>query len=272
MKLDIYQVDAFTREVFKGNPAAVVPLQGWLPSETMLAIAAENNLAETAFFVKEGEGYGLKWFTPEIEIDLCGHATLASAYVLWNVLGEQRDTLNFETKSGTLTVTREGDLMVMDFPSRPAQETDAPEGLSDALGAAPQKVLKSRDYLAIYDTEAEVLALRPDFRAISELGVHAVICTAKGDTADFVSRFFAPSVGVDEDPVTGSAHCTLIPYWADRLGKTELYAHQVSKRGGELFCELKGDRVRIAGNAVLYLKGEITFEETAAQTASAINC
>jgi PhzF family phenazine biosynthesis protein len=257
MKLDIYQVDAFTREIFKGNPAAVVPLEEWLPTKTMLAIAAENNLAETAFFVKAGGGYALKWFTPEVEMDLCGHATLASAYVLWQELGAEGETLNFETKSGTLTVTLEGELMVMDFPSRPAAETDAPDGLAEALGAVPQEVLKSRDFLAVYGSEAEVKALRPDFRAITELGVHAVIVTAPGDTSDFVSRFFAPSVGVDEDPVTGSAHCTLIPYWAERLDKNELYALQVSKRGGELFCELRGDRVKIAGNAVLYLKGEI---------------
>jgi len=181
--------------------------------------------------------------------------------VIWNELGFEGDEIAFDTpKSGTLTVTREGELMMLDFPSRPAEETDIPEGLADALGATPEKVLKSRDYLAVYDTESEVLALRPDFRAISELGVHAVIATAPGDQSDFVSRFFAPSVGVDEDPVTGSAHCTLIPYWAERLGKNELYARQVSKRGGELFCELRGDRVRIAGNAVLYLKGEIYVE------------
>jgi PhzF family phenazine biosynthesis protein len=268
MKLDIYQVDAFTRETFKGNPAAIVPLEEWLPSETMLAIAAENNLAETAFFVKEGNGYGLRWFTPEVEMDLCGHATLASAYVLWNELGESSDTLNFDTKSGTLTVTREGDLIEMDFPSRPGQEEEIPEGLAEALSAAPQKVFKARDYLAVYGTQAEVLALRPDFRAITELGIRTLIVTAPGDTADFVSRFFAPSVGIDEDPVTGSAHCTLIPYWAERLGKNELYAHQVSKRGGEIFCELKGDRVKIAGNAVLYLKGEIYVEPAGERSAA----
>jgi PhzF family phenazine biosynthesis protein len=261
MKLGIYQIDAFTREAFHGNPAAVVPLEEWLPAETMLSIAAENNLAETAFFVREGDRFELTWFTPEIEIDLCGHATLASAYVIWKELGFEGDEIRFETrKSGTLTVTREGDLMTLDFPSRPAEETDAPDGLAEALGGSPQKVLKSRDYLAIFDTEAEVLALRPDFKAITDLGVHAVIATAPGDTSDFVSRFFAPSVGVDEDPVTGSAHCTLIPYWAEQLGKNELYARQVSKRGGELFCELRGDRVRISGNAVLYLKGEIDVE------------
>jgi len=261
MKLRIFQVDAFTREAFHGNPAAVVPLEEWLSAEMMLNIAAENNLAETAFFVRRGDRFELTWFTPELEIDLCGHATLASAYVIWNELGFEGDEIAFDTpKSGTLTVTRGGELMTLDFPSRPAEETDIPEGLADALGATPEKVLKSRDYLAVYDTESEVLALRPDFRAISELGVHAVIATAPGDQSDFVSRFFAPSVGVDEDPVTGSAHCTLIPYWAEQLGKNELYARQVSKRGGELFCELRGDRVRIAGNAVLYLKGEIYVE------------
>jgi PhzF family phenazine biosynthesis protein len=265
MKLQIFQVDAFTREAFHGNPAAVVPLDEWLPAETMLAIAAENNLAETAFFVPKGDRFELTWFTPELEIDLCGHATLASAYVIWNELEFEGHEIAFETpKSGTLKVSREGELMTLDFPSRPAEETDIPEGLADALGAAPQKVLKSRDYLSVYNTESEVLALRPDFRAISELGVHAVIVTAPGDQSDFVSRFFAPSVGVDEDPVTGSAHCTLIPYWAEQLGKNELYAQQVSERGGELFCELRGDRVRIAGNAVLYLKGEI-YVETAGE-------
>lgn len=270
MKLEIFQVDAFTREAFHGNPAAVVPLEEWLPAETMLSIAAENNLAETAFFVKKDGRFELTWFTPELEIDLCGHATLASAYVIWNELGFEGDGIAFETpKSGTLLVTREGELMTLDFPSRPAEETDIPEGLGDALGAIPEKVLKSRDYLAVYNTESEVLALRPDFRAISELGVHAVIATAPGDQSDFVSRFFAPSVGVDEDPVTGSAHCTLVPYWAERLGKNELYARQVSKRGGELFCELRGDRVRIAGNAVLYLRGEIYVEAAGEKSLSA---
>jgi predicted PhzF superfamily epimerase YddE/YHI9 len=181
--------------------------------------------------------------------------------VIWNELVYDGDKIEFDTPtSGTRTVTRDGELMTLDVPSRPAEETDEPEGLARALGGSPQKVLKSRDYLAVFDTEAEVLALRPDFRAISALGVHAVIVTAPGDISDFVSRFFAPSVGVDEDPVTGSAHCTLIPYWAEQLGKTELYARQVSKRGGELFCKLEGDRVKIAGNAVLYLKGEIYVE------------
>lgn len=262
MKLDIFQVDAFTSELFHGNPAAVVPLRSWLPDETMLQIAAENNLAETAFFVKSGDVYELRWFTPEVEIDLCGHATLASAFVLAEVLKTEAGEISFKTKSGELTVSRDGERFVLDFPSRPATECGTPAGLVEALGAVPQKVLKSRDYLAVYDSQAEVAALKPDFRAIKELGVHAVIATAKGDDADFVSRFFAPAVGIDEDPVTGSAHCTLIPYWSGELGKTQMFARQISKRGGEIHCELVGDRVKIGGNAVLYLKGEIYVEAT----------
>ena len=270
MKLDIYQVDAFTSTPFHGNPAAVVPLDAWLPDGIMLEIAAENNLAETAFFVKRSDGdFDLRWFTPEIEMDLCGHATLASAFVLYDQLGYDQPQISFFTKSGELRVTRDGKKFVLDFPSRPAEKWDVPEGLSDALGGAPTQVLKSRDYLAVYESEADVLALDPDFRAIKELGVHAVIVTAPGDRSDFVSRFFAPSVGVDEDPVTGSAHCTLIPYWASRLGKNELFARQVSRRGGELYCELIGDRVRIGGEAVLYLRGEIFVEAAQSDTAAA---
>jgi PhzF family phenazine biosynthesis protein len=269
MKLEIFQVDAFTSKPFGGNPAAVVPLDAWLPDETMLAIAAENNLAETAFFVKEADGFGIKWFTPEIEMDLCGHATLASAFVLWGQLGFGGSQINFHTRSGLLTVEKQDDRLVLDFPSRPAVECNVPDGLAAALGGEPVKVLKSRDYLAVFENEADVLALVPDFRAIKELGVHAVIVTAAGDKSDFVSRFFAPSVGVDEDPVTGSAHCTLIPYWAERLGKTELFARQVSARGGELFCELHGDRVKIGGNATLYLKGEIYVETGSERSAGA---
>lgn len=260
MKLEIYQVDAFTSKPFHGNPAAVVPLEAWLPDETMLAIAAENNLAETAFFVKEGDGYELRWFTPEVEIDLCGHATVASGYVLYNELGYSGPEIKFRSKSGELRVSRDGERFVLDFPSRPAAECDIPDGLVEALGTAPTKILKSRDYLAIYKTEADILALKPDFRAIAGLGVHAVIVTAPGNRSDFVSRFFAPAVGIDEDPVTGSAHCTLTPYWAERLGKNTLFARQVSKRGGEVHCELAGDRVKLGGDAVLYLKGEIYVE------------
>lgn len=263
MKLSIFQIDAFTSKPFGGNPAAVVPLDSWLPDETMLAIAAENNLAETAFFVRESNGFGLRWFTPTVEMDLCGHATLATAFLVWTELGFTGDEIAFHTKSGELLVTRASDKFILDFPSRPATECEVPNGLAEALGVKPQEVLKSRDYLALFESEDDILALKPDFRAIADLGVHAVIVSAPGKTSDFVSRFFAPNVGVDEDPVTGSAHCTLIPYWAGRLGKNSLYARQVSNRGGELYCELVGDRVKIGGNAVLYLKGEIYVETSA---------
>lgn len=269
MNLQIFQIDAFSSKPFGGNPAAVVPLTEWLPAETMQAIALENNLAETAFFVREGNGFGLRWFTPSIEMDLCGHATLASGFVLFELLGETADILRFQTKSGGLTVTREGKRFVLDFPSRPGIAAEAPAALIDAIGSAPREILRSRDYMLVYDTEAEVRAIKPDFNALLNIDTHAVIVTAKGDDADFVSRFFAPEVGVPEDPVTGSAHCTLIPYWAEKLGKTELYARQVSARGGELFCELRGDRVKIGGEAALYLKGEICIDT--AQTEAATN-
>ena len=257
MRLQIFQVDAFSDRPFAGNPAAVVPLDSWLTDEVMLAIAAENNLAETAFFVKNEGGFDLKWFTPTVEMDLCGHATLATGFLLWKELGYSGDEIKFQTKSGELRVTREGERFVLDFPARPAEVCEAPAGLADALGGVPVEVRRSRDYLAVFESEKDVLALDPDFRAIKELGVHAVIVTAPGQSSDFVSRFFAPAVGVDEDPVTGSAHCTLIPYWAERLGKNDLFARQVSKRGGELYCELRADRVKIGGKAALYMKGDI---------------
>ena len=264
MNLEIFQVDAFTKEVFGGNPAAVCPLDAWLPDKTMQQIAAENNLAETAFFVKNGDGYDLRWFTPTVEMDLCGHATLASAHILYEVLGESSDVLKFQTRSGGLTVEKNDDLLVLDFPSRPAVECEMPDGLIEAIGKTPREVLKSRDYVMVYESEDDVRAIRPDFAAMLKipalkLPAHGVIVTAPGQDSDFVSRFFAPEVGVFEDPVTGSSHCTLIPYWAEKLGKTKLFARQVSARGGELFCELVGDRVKIGGNAVLYLKGEINI-------------
>ncbi len=257
MRLEIYQIDAFASRPFTGNPAAVVPLDAWLADDVMQAIAMENNLAETAFFVREGEGYGLRWFTPTVEMDLCGHATLASGYVIFEILGTDQTTLRFQTRSGELTVERKGERYVLDFPSRPGTVSDAPAGLIEAIGAEPKEILKSRDYMLVYENEADVLAIKPDFNSLMKIDTHAVIVTAKGDGSDFVSRFFAPEVGVPEDPVTGSAHCTLIPYWAEKLGKNELFARQVSERGGELYCELVGDRVKIGGNAVLYMKGEI---------------
>ena len=260
MKLQIYQVDAFSQVPFHGNPAAVVPLDSWPSDSVMQNIALENNLAETAYFVPNGNGYDLRWFTPTVEMDLCGHATLASAYVMFELLGTNDSVLRFQTKSGELTVEKEGDKYVLDFPSRPGVAADAPAGLIDAIGAEPREILKSRDYMLVYETEEEIKAIKPNFEALSKIETHAVIVTAKGDNSDFVSRFFAPEVGVNEDPVTGSAHCTLIPYWAEKLAKNELFARQVSSRGGELFCELRGDRVRIGGHAALYMKGEIYVE------------
>ena len=257
MNLSIFQIDAFTKKNFAGNPAAICPLPEWLPDDLMQKIAAENNLSETAFFVKKENLYELRWFTPTFEIDLCGHATLATAFVLFELLGETAEVLKFQTKSGLLEVGRQDDLLILDFPARPAEECEVPGNLVGAIGKTPMQVLKSRDYLMVYESEDEIRQITPDFAELLKTGAHAVIVTAKGTTCDFVSRFFAPEVGVFEDPVTGSAHCTLIPFWAEKLGKEKLFARQISARGGELFCELKNDRVKIGGNAVLYLKGEI---------------
>jgi PhzF family phenazine biosynthesis protein len=257
VKIPLYQVDAFTDSVFRGNPAAICPLNEWLSTETMQAIAAENNLSETAFFVKNGTAYHLRWFTPSVEVDLCGHATLASAHVLFHELGEQGDLIVFNTKSGELKVTRHGDFLALDFPSRPPVPAEPCPGLFEALGQRPTALLAARDYLAVYDSEDRVKSLRPDMEGLKRIDKFAVIVTAPGTDCDFVSRFFAPAKGVPEDPVTGSAHCTLIPYWAAQLGKNQLRARQISQRGGELLCELRNDRVHIAGRTALFLKGEI---------------
>jgi len=259
MTIPIYQADAFTDQLFGGNPAAICPLTEWLPAETMQKIATENNLAETAYFVKQGDGYGLRWFTPEFEIDLCGHATLASAHILFTELGYAEPTINFYTqKAGTLTVTKNGDKYTLDFPSRPPQPVKAPADLIESLGGkVPLEILKSRDYFLVYETEQDIRDMKPDFNLMGKVETVGVIVTAKGDTVDFVSRFFAPSAGINEDPVTGSAHCNLIPYWAAKLGKNELHAYQISSRKGELWCENKGERVLMSGKAVTYLKGEI---------------
>jgi PhzF family phenazine biosynthesis protein len=259
MRVPLYQVDAFADGPFTGNPAAVCPLDRWLPDPLMQAIAAENNLSETAFLVTEGEGWRLRWFTPTTEVELCGHATLASAYVIFNVLMPERQRVVFRTeKAGDLAVTREGDLLALDFPAWPPRPCLAPADLVAALGRQPAVVFAARDYLAVYDDPEDVAALAPDFSGLARLDRFAVIVTAPGKgEIDFVSRFFAPAQGVDEDPVTGSAHCTLIPYWAGRLGKTRLVARQLSRRGGSLHCTLDGDRVTIAGRAVLYLAGAI---------------
>lgn len=256
-KTPIYQVDAFTDHVFAGNPAAICPLDTWLPDDVMQAVAAENNLAETAFFVANGDAFDLRWFTPAAEVDLCGHATLASAHVLLNVIGTQDDEVRFDTRSGRLTVRRAGNGLEMDFPATPPEACDPLDAVVRAIGRTPVYCGRSANVLAIVETEDEVRDLKPDLAAVAELHPACLIVSAPGEKVDFVSRFFAPTYGIDEDPVTGSAHCTLVPYWADRLGKKALSARQISARGGDLVCEDRGDRVAISGQAVLYLTGEI---------------
>lgn len=261
-RVPFFQVDAFTTRLYHGNPAGVVVLDAFPTDDVMLAVAAENNLAETAFLVPAGPVSGpkwkIRWFTPVLEIDLCGHATLASAHVLWNHLGVKGSKLAFQSKSGPLGVEKSGDRIVLDFPSRPPAKVPITDMLCVALGRPPSELYKARDYLAVFDNKRDVHELRPDFHAMMRLDAK-VIVTAPAAGHDFVSRFFAPTAGVPEDPVTGSSHCTLIPYWADRLRKAKLTAHQVSPRGGELFCELKGKRVAIAGHAVTYLEGKIAL-------------
>jgi predicted PhzF superfamily epimerase YddE/YHI9 len=253
-----FHVDAFASQAFRGNPAGVCPLEEWLPDEILQAMAYEHHLAETAFFVSKAPGhYHLRWFTPETEVDLCGHATLATAHVLWNHLDFRDDQIDFETQSGPLRVTREKDLLALDFPSRPPRAATKPSWLGEAA-----LFLQARDAMIVLDTAEAVSAFRPDFKLLSQLDGLGVIVTAPGHEVDFVSRFFAPKAGVPEDPVTGSAHCTLIPYWAARLGKNRLHARQLSRRGGELFCALYGERVSIAGYAVTYFQGRITYPIT----------
>ena len=260
MPIPYYIVNAFTREPFGGNPAGVCPLDAWLPEATMQAIAKENGLSETAFFVKRESHYDLRWFTPAVEVDLCGHATLASAHVLWAHCGFGGTRLEFHTKSGPLFVTRRDSRYELDFPAQVGEAVPAPTGLARALGMEPLEVIATDDLLVVAQDAALVASLQPDFGALGRLDARGVIVTAAGTECDFVSRFFGPGVGVDEDPVTGSAHCKLVPYWAERLGKSELHARQISERGGELFCELRGERVVIAGHAVDYLHGELAVD------------
>jgi PhzF family phenazine biosynthesis protein len=260
MKIPIYQVDAFTSKVFSGNPAAICLLDAWIDDARLQSIAAENNLSETAFLVQTDNGFDLRWFTPVTEVALCGHATLASAFVLQVCRNWPEDTIRFQTrKSGQLVVTRRDDFFDMDFPARPARAQALPVGLNEALGVAPEKAFGStEDLMVVLSSEGAVRHVRPDFTALERIACRGIIVTAKGDRSDFVSRFFAPRVGVQEDPVTGSAHCVLIPHWATVLGKNDLHALQVSKRGGELFCKMAGERVIISGKAALYLEGTIT--------------
>ncbi|MBV8453391.1 MAG: PhzF family phenazine biosynthesis protein [Deltaproteobacteria bacterium] len=258
MELPLFHVDAFTSRIFGGNPAAVVILkENWLADDLLHAIAAENNLSETAFVITRSQPFPLRWFTPKIEVDLCGHATLASAYVLLKHYFPSYSQVQFATRSGELAVVRQGGQLAMDFPARPGERVPVSNEIIAALGAKPTEAYLARDLLAIFPAEAEVAALKPNLELVAALEAFAVIASAKGDEVDFISRFFAPRAGIPEDPVTGSAHCTLIPYWAGRLGKDVLIARQLSMRGGELTCEFKGGRVLIAGDTVEYLRGEI---------------
>lgn len=257
MKIPIFQVDAFAERVFQGNPAAVVLLPERLDDSTLQAIAAENNLSETAFVLELLGAFELRWFTPVSEVDLCGHATLAAAHVLFGQERAVDDAVRFETRSGRLEVRRSGSRYTLDFPALPPHPAVVSPSLVEALGERPSEAHEARDLMAVFDSEAQVRSLRPDFEKIRLLGVFAIIATAPGRDVDFVSRFFAPAVGVPEDPVTGSAHCTLTPYWAARLGKSPLRARQISPRSGELICENAGERVLISGSAVDYLSGVI---------------
>ena len=263
MDLPIFQLHAFTSRLFRGNPAAVVVIEDekhWLADEMLQSIAAENNLSETAFVLISSEPFPLRWFTPKIEVDLCGHATLASASVLLRHYFPARHEVKFLTRSGELlSVARKGDHFEMDFPAHPAQPTPVTEEITAALGARPAEAYLARDLLTIFSGQSEVVALKPNPAAVAALDAFAVIASAKGGDVDFVSRFFAPRAGISEDPVTGSAHCTLVPYWAGRLAKTQLIARQISQRGGELTCEIKGNRVLIAGATVEYMHGKISI-------------
>ena len=257
MRIPYFQIDAFASQVFGGNPAGVCLLEQWLPDAMLQSIAAENHLAETAFLVRGDGFYRLRWFAPRMEIDLCGHATLAAAHALFFEVGFREQSVKFQSRSGLLSVCRRGELLELDFPSRRPAPCAVPDGLVRGLGRAPREVLRARDYLAVFDSASEIMALRPEMDLLAQLDCLGTIVTAPGAEADFVSRFFAPRAGVPEDPVTGSAHCTLIPFWSARLGKKELFAKQLSSRGGELHCRDLGERVGIGGQAVTYSRAEL---------------
>ncbi len=263
MKLDFFQIDAFATKPFEGNPAGVFPLPAWLPDQTMQSIAAEHNLSDTAFFVKTGETYSIRWFTPAAEVALCGHATLASAFVVFNILEPERTNVTFESKSGRLSVRRNGTLLTLDFPAISLSACPVPEALKAGLGIEPVEVLRCDDYFVVLDSEEQLQALDPDPSVLAELECRGIIVTAPGHgETDFTSRFFAPRLGIKEDPVTGSAHCALTPYWARRLGRAKLMARQISRRGGTLECALDNDRVNISGTAVQYLRGAVFLGES----------
>jgi PhzF family phenazine biosynthesis protein len=258
VELKIYQIDAFADKIFSGNPAAVCPLQEWLPASVMQNIAMENCLAETAFYVKEKEGLRIRWFTPTVEVDLCGHATLATAFVLFNHENYQGDKITFNSRSGPLTVAKSGDTLTLNFPVDTLTEVNPIPELEEGLGVKSLKTYKGKtDYMLVYEKEEQIKTMSPDFKMIGKVKARGIIVTAKGNQVDFVSRFYGPQSGMDEDPVTGSAHTSLTPYWAKVLGKTEFNAIQLSARQGKLKCKLVGDRVEISGKAKLYLMGKI---------------
>ena len=257
MELKLYQIDAFANKPFEGNPAAVCPLDEWLPDNLLQAIAMENNLSETAYFVATENSYHLRWFTPLAEIDMCGHATLATAYVLFNILGYDKSEISFETRSGTLTVAHKGEWLEMDFPAQIPVECDIPEQIIKAFGVVPQQCLRSMDYIVVFDDEETVRSAKPNLMLLSELDLRGVAITSRSRDYDFVTRFFGPKFGINEDPVTGSAFTQLVPFWSNILDKTMLTTKQVSFRGGEAKCTLQGDRVRISGKAAQYMVGTI---------------
>jgi len=260
LSLRLYQIDAFASALFRGNPAGVCPLESWLSDALMQNIAMENNVAETAFYVRTGDRFRIRWFTPAVEVDLCGHATLAAAFVIFTYDRFSADEIVFDSRSGELRVRRDGDFLTLNFPADPLRPVPEPPGLSEALGAKPKEVLLGKtDVLAVFPVQADVEAMKPDFRKLAGIEARGVIVTAPGDEVDFVSRFFAPQVGIDEDPVTGSAHTSLTPFWAARLGKTEMSARQLSGRGGFLKVRLEGARVEISGQARPFLEGRIVL-------------
>ncbi|GLU53705.1 PhzF family phenazine biosynthesis protein [Dyadobacter frigoris] len=262
MKFELYQIDAFTEKIFGGNPACVVPLENWLPDDLLLKITKENAVAETAFFVITGDRIHLRWFTPEIEMDLCGHATLATAHALKTISNYPKDEIIFDTLSGELVVTTSEDMYFLNFPSRKAIPADLPENIKKSLNIEPKSVLKARDYVLVYDTESEIRNIKIDRHLFDQINLDpgGVIVTAKGNDCDFVSRFFTPQASILEDPVTGSAHCTLIPYWSEKFGKKEMKAEQISERSGKLLCFDQGDRVLIGGKAKTYAAGHFWIE------------
>ena len=260
MKLEIYQIDAFANKVFEGNPAAVVPLNKWLPQHKMQSIARENNLSETAFFCDSGGSFDLRWFTPNREVKLCGHATLASAFVIFNCLNYTIDKISFNTLSGALYVEKKGDLIRMNFPTQRPEKSGIPKLLIDGLGVRPEGCYFNEDYVAVFKNEEEISSIMPNFHKLKTLGSRGVIITSPSAKYDFVSRAFFPRYTILEDPVTGSAYTKLIPYWYDRTGKKEFVSKQISKRGGELFCKYDGDRVYITGYAKMYMKGELYID------------